>query len=145
MKKSQRLHTILKLKEREEQQLAKQLSEISGLLNDEQSQLSELEAYKGEYQQEMQNMVSRTVSVNTLLNQKRFVSKLDMVVDNQSIRVEQLKGELDAQVRTWGHKKQEINAWEDMIDQARKSEDLAKDKIAQKEMDDLYAARKRLF
>lgn len=145
MKKSQRLHTILKLKEREEQQLAKQLSEISGLLNDEQTQLSELEAYKVEYQQEMQNMVSKTVSVNTLLNQKRFVSKLDMVVDNQSIRVEQLKGEMEEQVRTWGHKKQEINAWEDMIEQARKSEDLAKDKIAQKEMDDLYAARKRLF
>lgn len=145
MKKSQRLHTILKLKEREEQQLAKQLSEISGLLNDEQNQLSELEAYKVEYQQEMQKMVSKTVSVSTLLNQKRFVSKLDMVVDNQSIRVEQLQGELNDRVRTWGHKKQEINAWEDMIDKARKREDLAKDKIAQKEMDDLYAARKRLF
>ena len=50
MKKSKRLLTILKLKEREEQDLAKQLSEITGLLNDEKNQLGELKKYRLEYQ-----------------------------------------------------------------------------------------------
>ena len=143
MKKSKRLLTILKLKEREEQNLAKQLSEITGLLNDEKNQLGELQKYRLEYQTEIENTVSQTMDMVTLLNRQRFVTKLDMVVDNQASKVEKLQGQWDQQVITWGNKKQEVNAWESMIEKEKKVEELARDKLVQKEMDDLYASRKR--
>jgi len=145
MQKSQRLATLLKLKEREEQSLAKKVAEIASLLSQEQSQLNELAEYKVEYLSDLDSLVSQTVSVSTLNNKQQFINKLDQAVMNQKNRLDQVQKEWDSRVQSWGRKKHEISVWERMIAEAKASEQLAKDKIQQKEMEDLHNSRRHQY
>ena len=142
MKKSQRLSSLLRIKEIEEQDLAKKLAELGGLLDAEKHQLQDLQQYKVEYLSDLDSMVSQSISVSTLVNRQHFIVKLDQAVSNQQNRVDRVQQEWEKQMLEWGKKKNEISSWEDMVDSAKQVEELAKEKIAQKEIEDLHSIRR---
>jgi len=136
MKQSTRLQPICDFKKREEDEAAKKLAKATQELFQQQQRLLELESYRAEYGQQFTILGSSGMSAQKLREFQGFVHKLNTVVDQQKIAIENLQHDYENTKRQWLAARNRTSALNKVQTQYQEREQKVEEKKLQKEQDD---------
>lgn len=134
--RSQRMHIVLTLAQKAEDEAAQKVKEQAELLRQEIQQLDELKSYSGQYLQSYANLRDG-VSAQEMINYSGFISRLADAIKEQENKKERIQQGLDKLKQVWAETHQKRKALNDLIDRLKKEESTALEKLLQKEMDEL--------
>jgi flagellar protein FliJ len=134
--RSQRMHIVLTLAQKAEDDAAQKVKEQAELLRQEIQQLDELKSYSGQYLQSYANLRDG-VSAQEMINYSGFISRLADAIKEQENKKERIQQGLDKLKQVWAETHQKRKALNDLIDRLKKEESTALEKLLQKEMDEL--------
>ncbi len=136
MRQSKRLDPIHAHKKRQEDEAAKRLAKISQEVGLKKKNLSELESYRGEYDQQFLETSRAGVSAKRLKDYQAFMVNLSKVLDHQRTAISTLEIEYEEKKRQWLAAKNKTNALGRVQQGYQKQEALLDEKKQQKEQDD---------
>jgi len=144
-KRSARLSVVLDLEERKKKQADKFLSDHVKRVENDKSQLIQLENYLKEYQEQYKVTCKQGVSVQNLLSYQAFMAKIGTVIaqhkESMKVNEEQLAGVRQYWIKVYARH----NAVDSLIGRIKVKERDAEDKTLQKLIDEasqLNASRK---
>ncbi|QLK62415.1 flagella biosynthesis chaperone FliJ [Enterobacteriaceae bacterium Kacie_13] len=101
------------------------------------TQLSQLESFELEYQQQLRATVSgKGIPVADLLNRQSFIDSLGNVVKQQASHVAKCQNTVNETLLNWRHDKQRLNAFETLKSRADDVRMLKENRQEQKLMDE---------
>jgi flagellar FliJ protein len=134
--KSKRLEPVKQLSESREQDAARALGQSNQALLAEEQRLVELQQYRDEYHNYVQQKGAAGVMASKLLELQRFLGNLNQAIEQQKRVVERARQE-QAQVKhSWQQARGKHQAMNKVIERYRQDEQLAADKREQKEIDE---------
>ena len=140
MKKSQRIQTIVDLKESQEKNALEDLGTTQRKQQEQRLKLKNLKKYRAEYQQQYRQINDTAVSVKRLLDFRAFISKLDRAIEDQLHALQEAEKELSYKRKIWESAHHRTNSLKKIHATSRTEENLQQEKIEQKEQDDLAAS-----
>ncbi|ECG4848190.1 flagellar export protein FliJ [Morganella morganii] len=101
------------------------------------NQLTSLENYEQEYQQQMQSgMTDKGMTVIELLSHQSFIASLGKVINHQKHQVELCQHSVDNAVGLWHKDKQRLNAFDTLKQRAEVARVMQENRRDQKLMDE---------
>lgn len=134
--RAQRMQVVLTLAERNEQQLAQQLSQFTQQLAAEAEQLRQLDEYADQYLHSYANRKT-AVRAEELIAYSGFIQRLAEARKEQQVRLERLQLQLARLQQAWRIAHQKSQSIKDLITRLQQDENARADKRLQKEMDEL--------
>lgn len=134
--RSQRMHIVLTLAQKAEDDAAQKVKEQADLLKQEIRQLDELKSYSGQYLQAYANLRDG-VSAQEMINYSGFIGRLADAIKEQENKKERIQQGLDKLKRVWTEMHQKRKTLNDLIDRLKKAESATLEKLLQKEIDEL--------
>jgi len=135
--RSERLKSIVRLAKHEEDVAVAELVKIKKILADNKTQHEELGEYRQQYFEKHKQDSALGTDVNSLINFKNFMSKLDNVIAQQNKNVESCLASLDVIEKEWIEKHVYFKKIDDLFNKALDSEKNIRNKKDQKESDDI--------
>lgn len=132
-----RLAPVIEMAERDEREAARQLGHCQGLLGKAEMQLSELERYRGDYQQQWINEGRHGVSGQWLMNYQRFLSQLETAIGQQLQSVNWHRENLAKARATWQQRYARLEGLRKLVQRYIEEARIAEDKREQKLLDEL--------
>lgn len=123
--------------ERAEREAATQLGHCQGLLNQAQAKLGELEHFRGDYQQQWISEGRRGVSGQWLMNYQRFLSQLEVAIEQQRRSLDWHRTNLDRVRELWQQRYARLEGLRKLVQRYLDEARLAEDKREQKLLDEL--------
>lgn len=142
MKKSDRLTPVQRLSESREQTAAKALGKSNQAVQAQEQRLSELEQYRSEYYQYVQERGAAGVTAGKLQDLQRFLNNLNLAIEQQKQVVEMARREQEQMKVHWQQAHGKHQALSNVVDRYREDERLEDGKREQKEIDE-HAQGKR--
>jgi flagellar protein FliJ len=136
MKKSQRMHMLVDIKESQEKKALEALGETQRKLLALQTQLDNLILYRQGYQEQFTRLGSSGVKVAQLLEFRSFIGKLDQAIAGQQQAMQTIERELASKRKVWEALRHHCNGLQKVRDSARVSELKQADKAEQGEQDE---------
>lgn len=134
--RAQRLHIVLVLFERKEQQAAQKLQDYRSQLEQERAQLKQLDDYAEHYLQAYAQR-KHAIRPQEFISYSSFIQRLgDLRKDQQQKLDRMLPLEVKLQ-EEWRNSHQKTKSMQDLIERLKNEEHLAHDKQFQKVLDDL--------
>jgi flagellar protein FliJ len=130
------MQTVLMIAERTEQEAGKKCSQHNKLVNAEELQLQELENYAKQY---LQSYSDRKIDVRAqeLIAFSGFIQRLTQACKDQQAKLIQLYNLRESLKLAWSIARRKRELIGDLIERMLSEENLALDKKAQKEIDEL--------
>ncbi|MBD9484351.1 flagella biosynthesis chaperone FliJ [Pseudomonas sp. PDM14] len=132
-----RLAPVIDMAERAEREAARQLGHCQGLLGKAELQLSELERYRGDYQQQWINEGRHGVSGQWLMNYQRFLSQLETAIGQQLQSVNWHRDNLAKARALWQQRYARLEGLRKLVQRYIEEARIAEDKREQKLLDEL--------
>ena len=138
IKKSQRLHIVLELAERDENEATEAVQVFRKRLQDEQQRLLELK----EYYQEYENLFSRQrsgIRASEIASQRQFLVELIRMQDRQTQQIAIVEKGLNQKLDAWRRCHLKYQALEQLIARIKQEENRVLDRKEQKLLDEWFA------
>lgn len=132
-----RLAPVIEMAERAEREAARQLGHCQGLLGKAELQLSELERYRGDYQQQWISEGQHGVSGQWLMNYQRFLSQLETAIGQQLQSVTWHRDNLAKARDAWQQRYARLEGLRKLVQRYIDEARIAEDKREQKLPDEL--------
>lgn len=139
--RSQRLEPILQLKQRQQDDVARQVAERDRVLAEQQERLEALQRYADEYS--APPVAATTINPALLANRMAFRAKLEQAVEHQSRIVDSNRERCDVERARLLLASREKHVMEKLAASYRAAEERVADQKTQRELDDLGARRVR--
>ena len=136
MKQSKRLQPIHDYKQRQEDEAAKRLAQVSSEIQQKKKSLSDLESYRLEYDQKFLETSSEGVSAKRMKDYQAFMNNLAQVLGQQKAAIEMLEREFEEKKRQWLAAKNRTTAIGKVQQGYQQKEDSIEEKKEQREQDD---------
>ena len=140
MTRTERLSPIIKYNDEREHKALLEVAESKGVLEREQIQLQQLEAYRVEYYQGSVNNQT-AVSSYQMQEYNRFLAQLDTTIKSQKQVIQQRQRELDRKRHEWTETRIDASAIHKVAENIDKKEQLAANRQEQK-LSDEFSQRK---
>lgn len=145
MKRSERLKPIIALAEQKERDAASALGFLKSKIDAEEQKKAQLQTYGLEYHQQIIESGKQGVSGATLRRHYEFMTKLNDASQQQNGHIKELEQQVSQVQQYWLTTQGKLRAFENLVEKAKKEEQLLQDKQEQKVMDELtsqaYARR----
>ncbi len=132
-----RLAPVVDMAERAEREAALQLGHAQGLLRQAEVQLSDLERYRGDYQQQWITEGQRGVSGQWLMNYQRFLSQLETAIGQQRNSVDWHRANMNKVRDLWQQRYARLEGLRKLVKRYQDEARMAEDKREQKLLDEL--------
>ena len=120
MAKSTQLELIRDLAQSREHGLAAEVSELRRLKTSAEVDLNRLDSYLSEYTLGMSRSNPQTGrSVTQVENERRFVRRLNIAVEQQRIRARQFSERVNMKIQSWQRERAHLDALERAVEQRR--------------------------
>ena len=136
MVKSKRFKPIVDLAHNSEREAAKALGAALQQLNDSQEQLRQLQAYREEYGQRLQQVGNQGMSGQTLNEYRQFIIKIGAAIESQTAVVAQMETALEEKKQFWFSRRGRSRALDSVLDHYLENERKQLDRRDQREQDD---------
>jgi len=136
MRQSKRLQPICDFKQRQEDEAAKHLAKAANEVSQQKQRLSDLESYRGEYDQRFLETSSTGVSAKRMKDYQSFMQNLAQVLDQQKAAIAVLEKDYEEKKRQWLAARNRTKALNKVQTKYQKQEDYKEEKSQQKEQDD---------
>ncbi|AUM11624.1 flagellar export protein FliJ [Ketobacter alkanivorans] len=136
MKKSKRLLPVRQLKHQAEREEARKLADLQRELQAARHQLGELEGYLKEYFETIQGQQNKVTQASQLGLYQAFISRLQHAINRQGELIQQRQIAVQAQTQKWIKASASLKTMDQLIDSARRHEELEESKREQKILDD---------
>ncbi len=110
MKRSQRLHPVIQLAEKSEQEALQQLGQANTVWHREQQQLDDLHQYKADYLQRFRQGEVQMLGAQKMMELRAFLQQLDLAIEAQQQQVENSAGMVEYQKNIWLQKRTKAKA-----------------------------------
>lgn len=134
--RAKRMHVVLTLAERNEQDAGQQLSQFTLQVDAEAEQLRQLEEYAEQY---LTTYTERKTAVRPqeLIAYSSFIQRLGLARKEQQARLERFQQQLERYRQAWRIAHQKTESIKELIMRLQQEENALVDKRLQKEMDEL--------
>lgn len=136
MTRSQRLRPVAAMKQREQLNSARQLSESINELKKQEERLRELKHYRDDYLNKYRQMASTGSSIERIRHYQEFIARLDQSITLQEKRVAERKQHLHEKKESWKQARARSDAFEKVVERYRQEEYQFNEQQKQKEADD---------
>lgn len=136
MKQSKRLQPICDFKQREEDEAARRLAKAAQEVAQQRKRLSDLESYRGEYDQQFLQTSSQGINAKRMKDYHAFMNNLSKVLDQQKAAITALEHEYEEKKRQWLAARNRTKALNKVQTNYQKQEDVQEEKKQQREQDD---------
>ncbi len=136
MENSKRFKPIVDLAHDSERQAARALGVALQKLNESKEQLDQLNSYREEYTQRLQQAGVHGMSGQQLNEYHGFMAKIDAAITSQKSTIEKMQVILEDKKKFWSSKRGRSKALDSVLDSYLKKEQLKIDKRDQREQDD---------
>lgn len=136
MKKSGRLSVVHRVAELREQQAARQLADLQSQVQNAKQQHSQLQDYRLEYQQRWQTAGQEGTTGQGMRQFALFMRDLDHAIETQQEQVVFVEQQFNQATMEWREVYARRNAMGQLVERVRVEEEIAEEKILQKEIDD---------
>ncbi len=136
MVKSKRFKPIVELAHNSEREAAKALGVALQHLHESEAQLRQLQAYREEYEQRLQQAGNHGMSGQQLNEYRHFIVKIGAAIESQQATLEQTQTVLDEKKKFWFSKRGRSKALDSVLDHYLEDEQRQLDKREQREQDD---------
>lgn len=140
--RSTRLKPILRIAEMREQDAARAMSAAIKLIEMQESQLQQVQTYRGEYLQSLQTTGSQGISIASYQSFLQFIRQLDKAVLQQSQAIEASKANFQARREEWLALRTRTNAVQKVKERYQEQELFLLDKQEQALLDDASQRKK---
>ncbi len=135
-KRSERLRPVARLAEEEEHSAARELGERRQLLQQHQRQLEELESYRSEYLERLQQAAHQGIGAVQLRHYQSFVAKLSEAIAQQQRVVQAAQQEVTRASQQWQHTHTRVKMVDTVITSCQAEELQGELRTEQKETDE---------
>jgi len=135
-KRSERLRPVARLAEEEEHSAARELGERRQLLQQHQRQLEELESYRAEYLERLQQAAHQGIGAVQLRHYHSFVAKLSEAIAQQQRVVQAAQQEVTRASQQWQHTHTRVKMVDTVITSCQAEELQGELRTEQKETDE---------
>jgi flagellar FliJ protein len=136
MLRSRRLEIVLSLEERKEQEALERMGAARKQVEDQQSQVDNLNRYQQEYREQIRNNQSGVVPVSRLQAWQAFIAQLDQVILRQQQVLDQAVQVFEARRQEWQQAWERRRGMEKYIETCRQQEQKEQDAREQKLSDE---------
>jgi flagellar FliJ protein len=136
MKRSQRLDSVVKIAESEEQGAARELGECQRQLEEHQSRLSQLQSFRLEYTSRLQQRAGLGISALQMQSYHAFIAQLDRGIEEQRRVIQSVLMQVEYKKQHWFTKRIRTQAMDKVRSQYVYQEQLMDNKQEQKECDE---------
>jgi len=136
MKKSARLSVVYRVAELRENQAARQLADLQSQVQKAKQQFSQLHDYRLEYQQRWQATAQEGTTGQGIRQFASFMRDLDHAIEMQQQQVVFVEQQFNQAMMAWQETYARRKAMGQLVERVRGEEDIAGEKILQKEIDD---------
>lgn len=143
MTRSERLKPVAALKQREQLNCARLLSQSLQQVQTHEQRLQELIHYRNDYQARFNEMAVTGTSIERIRHYQHFIAKLDQSIAFQSQRLENSKRQLEDSKKNWQKARARSQAFENVVQRYRAEEVQSREQRRQKESDDLAQRSRR--
>jgi len=134
--RSERLRSIQQVAENREQEAARELGRARAKVEESESRLKELVAFREEYTKNFLASAATGMEMSRLLEYQRFLGRIDQAVDHQKTVIEQAKSVYMRRQQAWGYLRGRVLALEKVAERYRQQERVQVDRKEQKEIDE---------
>lgn len=135
-KRSARLSVVLDLEDRKKKQADKFLADHIQRVENDKVQLTQLEAYLAEYQDQYKVTCQQGISVQSLTTYQAFMAKVSNVIDQHKSAMKHNEEQLAGVRQYWMKVYARRNAVDSLIGKIKTSEQASEDKALQKLIDE---------
>lgn len=135
--RARRLAPVVEMAERAEREAARKLGQCQGLAGQAEAKLSELERYRGDYQQQWLSEGQKGVSGQWLMNYQRFLSQLETAINQQATSVQWHRKNLELARSQWQQRYARLEGLRKLVQRYLEEARAAQDKREQKLLDEL--------
>ena len=136
MTRSERLRPVADIKQKEQLNSARILSESIDELKKQQERLLELKHYRDDYLNKYRQMSQEGASITRIRHYQEFISRLDQSIVVQQQRVIDSEHQLEEKKNGWKQARARSDAFDKVVDRYRQEENQQKEQRLQKEADD---------
>jgi flagellar FliJ protein len=136
MRQSKRLQPVCDFKQRQEDEAAKRLAATAQEVSQQKQRLSDLENYRGEYDQQFHQASSQGISAQRMRDYHTFMGNLTKVLDQQKAAISVLEKEYEEKKRQWLAARNRAKALNKVQTNYQQQEEMQEEKRQQKEQDD---------
>ncbi|GIZ12175.1 flagellar export protein FliJ [Pseudomonas sp. NCCP-436] len=137
LSRAKRLQPVVDMAEKAERDAARQLGHCQGVVSQAEAKLGELERYRDDYQQQWINQGSQGVSGQWLINYQRFLTQLELAVEQQWQSIQWHKANLEKARAAWQQRYARLEGLRKLVQRYLNEARLAEDKREQKLLDEL--------
>lgn len=135
MKRSQRITQLKTLVDRQAEQEAIKLAELTSRMQTEQSKLEQLSHYKNEYMSHSAGVGSR-LSPQYLQGREKIMKQLDYAISQQTKHIGMVQRHVDYQKTVWMKLHAKVQAYQRWIEKLISEENLHESRMDQKRLDE---------
>ena len=114
MKKTQRLKPIIGIAIRQQEEKERQLAQALQLRQQAEQQLSQLQAYRNEYHDDLSS--GEPINISQLINKQKFISQLDMAIAAQYEKASNIQSLALLKEQDWRQARNRRDALENLLD-----------------------------
>jgi flagellar export protein FliJ len=138
--KQQQLQLVKDQAEIQQRDLSERFEKALAFVQQERNQLSQLQAYKAEYLQKIEQNQHQWSAANST-RYRHFCHKLAQAIQDQEGKLRQAEKQLDTLRESLCQQQQRLNVLDDLIDRQLLEEAYHQNRLVQKEMDELSNRR----
>ncbi|PIP79946.1 MAG: flagellar export protein FliJ [Gammaproteobacteria bacterium CG22_combo_CG10-13_8_21_14_all_40_8] len=136
MSRTERLKPVVKLAGHKEKESASALAKAQDKLLQAQKRLQDIIDYRLNYSEMLQEKGKKSISANELCRYQSFFAQLDSALIQQQNAVQQAEFSVQEHINSWTKSKRKHQMIGKISQQIQQTEQIAKDKNEQKQMDD---------
>lgn len=136
-KRAQRLLPVIDMAQTAEQEAAGKLRQYKMALNNAQQQLQNLQQYRDDYQQQWINKGQIGVSGQWLMNYQRFLSQLEVAIEQQQKSLAWHEGNVSVSQAAWQQAYARLEGLRKLVQRYREEAQKSADKQEQKLLDEM--------
>lgn len=137
MKRAQRLLPVVDMAQEAEREAAAKLSQYQQTLQHAQEQLQNLQQYRDDYQQQWIDKGQTGVSGQWLMNYQRFLSQLEVAIEQQEKSLAWHEHNLSSSQKIWQQAYARLEGLRKLVQRYREDAQKAADKQEQKLLDEM--------
>ena len=137
--KSKRLQLVLKLFQKQEDQVAQMLSKLKSQLQQEQQKLEQLYSYQTQYHQQFEQKAIAGINSRDFITQQQFLEQLQQVTQSQQKGLNEQAQYMTTVQEKWMSLYLKRKNFEKLIKKIQKNEQIQLDKQEQKLIDELVS------
>ena len=136
-KRAQRLLPVIDMAQTAEQEASGRLRQYKAALHNAQQQLQNLQQYRDDYQQQWINKGQTGVSGQWLMNYQRFLSQLEIAIEQQQKSLAWHEGNVSSSQAVWQQAYARLEGLRKLVQRYREEAQKTADKQQQKLLDEM--------